>query len=164
MRHNRSAFCFIDLISDMTADSCQPLPRTSLEPVCEAEAGLSLSQLAERTRLSRQMLSFVESGERIPTIDTAARISRALDMRLSRLALEAEQHQSVRCAIQRSPNQERSRSVTGLDERPAGGVEKTVNRRHFSFGPECAAGSRSRRKEAGALGAVKASLRRLIAS
>ena len=157
----------------MTAPNPNPLPRTSLEPVCDAmaavirqrreRAGLSLSQLAERTRLSRQMLSFVESGERIPTIDTAARISRALDMRLSRLALEPEQHQSVRCAIQRSPNQERSRSVTGLDERPAGGVEKTVNLRHFSFGPEWAAGRRSRRKEAGALGTVKA-LRRLLPS
>ena len=35
-------------------------------------ASLSLNQLAERTRLSRQMLSFVESGRRVPTIDTAA--------------------------------------------------------------------------------------------
>lgn len=53
-------------------------------------AGLSLNQLAEQTRLSRQMLSFVESGERIPTIDTAARICRAFGMRLSRLVAEAE--------------------------------------------------------------------------
>ena len=84
----------------MTPQSQQPLPRTSLEPVCEAvaavirqrreRAGLSLNQLAERTRLSRQMLSFVESGRRIPTIDTAARICRALGVRLSRLVLEAE--------------------------------------------------------------------------
>jgi transcriptional regulator with XRE-family HTH domain len=32
------------------------------------QAGLSLNQLAERTRLSRQMLSFVESGRRMPTM------------------------------------------------------------------------------------------------
>jgi len=60
-----------------------PLPRTSLEPVCLAlaevvrqrreRAGLSLNQLAELTRLSQQMLSFVESGRRVPTIDTAGR-------------------------------------------------------------------------------------------
>ena len=63
----------------------QPLPRTSLEPVCgalaevirrrRARAGLSLNQLAARTRLSRQVLSFTESQRRIPTIDTAARIN-----------------------------------------------------------------------------------------
>jgi ribosome-binding protein aMBF1 (putative translation factor) len=55
----------------MTPQSPHPLPRTSLEPVCEAvaavirrrreRAGLSLNQLAERTRLSRQMLNLVES-------------------------------------------------------------------------------------------------------
>jgi len=48
------------------------IPRTSLEPVCGAlaavirwrreRAGLSLNQFAARTRLSRQMLSFVETG------------------------------------------------------------------------------------------------------
>ena len=48
------------------------IPRAFLEPVCPALAevirtwrkasGLSLNRLAERTRLSRQMLSFVESG------------------------------------------------------------------------------------------------------
>lgn len=84
----------------MPASQPQSTPRTTLEPVCEAlaavirrrreQAGLSLNQLAARTRLSRQMLSFVESARRIPTIDTAARISRALDVNLSRLVVEAE--------------------------------------------------------------------------
>lgn len=79
----------------------KPIPRTSLEPLCPAMAevirkwreasGLSLNRLAERTRLSRQMLSFVESGQRIPTIETAARISRALGVPLSRLVTEAEE-------------------------------------------------------------------------
>ena len=55
-----------------------PLPSTALEPVCEAlaevirrrreQAGLSLNQLAARTRLSRQMLSFIESQRRILTL------------------------------------------------------------------------------------------------
>ena len=63
----------------------QPIPRTALEPVCAAlaeviqrrreKAGLSLNQLAARTRLSRQMLSFIESQRRIPMIDTTARIN-----------------------------------------------------------------------------------------
>ena len=62
-----------------------PILRTSREPVCVAlaeiirrrreQAGLSLNQFAARTRLSRQMLSFIESQRRIPTIDTAARIN-----------------------------------------------------------------------------------------
>jgi transcriptional regulator with XRE-family HTH domain len=53
----------------------KPLPRTSLEPVCAALAevirqrraasGLSLNRLAELTRLSRQMISFIETNRRI---------------------------------------------------------------------------------------------------
>jgi transcriptional regulator with XRE-family HTH domain len=49
----------------------KPLPRTALEPVCVALAeviqqrrknsGLSLNRLAELTRLSRQMISFIET-------------------------------------------------------------------------------------------------------
>jgi hypothetical protein len=48
------------------------LPRTALEPVCAALAevirqrraasGLSLNRLAELTRLSRQMISFIETS------------------------------------------------------------------------------------------------------
>jgi len=59
----------------------KPLTRTALEPVCEALAnvirqrrkasGLSLNELAELTRLSRQMISFIETSRRIPTIDSA---------------------------------------------------------------------------------------------
>ncbi len=58
----------------------KPLPRTALEPVCEAltgiirerriASGLSLNRLAELTRSSRQMISFIETNRRIPTIDT----------------------------------------------------------------------------------------------
>jgi transcriptional regulator with XRE-family HTH domain len=78
----------------------KPLPRTALEPVCGALAtvirqrrtarGLSLNRLAELTRLSRQMISYIESSTRIPTIDTIARISRALGVPCSQLLAEAE--------------------------------------------------------------------------
>jgi transcriptional regulator with XRE-family HTH domain len=74
------------------------LPRTALEPVCEALAevirqrraanGLSLNRLAELTRLSRQMISFIETNRRIPTIDTVARISRAFGIPFSKLVAE----------------------------------------------------------------------------
>ena len=76
------------------------LPRTALEPVCEALAdairerressGLSLNRLAELTRLSRQMISFIETNRRIPTVDTVARISRAFGIPFSKLVAEAE--------------------------------------------------------------------------
>jgi transcriptional regulator with XRE-family HTH domain len=76
------------------------LPRTSLEPVCGALAGVirrqrtargwSLNELAARTRLSHPMIRYIETRERIPTIDTVARISRALGVPCSQLLAEAE--------------------------------------------------------------------------
>jgi len=78
----------------------KPLPRTALEPVCEALAGilrerriargLSLNQLAQLTRWSRQMLSFIATTRRIPTIDTVARMSRAFGVPFVKLVAEAE--------------------------------------------------------------------------
>ena len=78
----------------------KPLPRTALEPVCEAlantirerrtDSGLSLNRLAEFTNLSRPMIRFIENNERIPTVDTVARISRAFGISLSQLVAEAE--------------------------------------------------------------------------
>jgi transcriptional regulator with XRE-family HTH domain len=76
------------------------LPRSSLEPVCPALAvvirqrrearGWSLNRLAKLTCLSRHMIAFIESNERVPTIDTVARIARAFGVRCSRLVAEAE--------------------------------------------------------------------------
>jgi transcriptional regulator with XRE-family HTH domain len=76
------------------------LPRTSLEPVCDALAyviqehrtsrKLSTYAMAQRTRLSRQMIAMVEKRRRVPTVDTVARISRALGMPLTRLVSHAE--------------------------------------------------------------------------
>ena len=84
----------------MLPPSTQPIPRTSLEPVCGAlaaviqrrreRAGLSMNQLAARTRLSRPMIRFIETNERIPTIDTLARISRAFGVSCGQLIREAE--------------------------------------------------------------------------
>lgn len=83
----------------MTANA-KPLPRISLEPVCGAlaavirrrreRAGLSRNQIAARTNLSHPMIRFIETGERVPTIDTVARISRAFGVPLSQLVAEAE--------------------------------------------------------------------------
>jgi transcriptional regulator with XRE-family HTH domain len=49
-----------------------------------------LNQLAGLTNLSRQMISFIETNRRIPTIDTVARISRAFGIPFSKLVAEAE--------------------------------------------------------------------------
>jgi transcriptional regulator with XRE-family HTH domain len=80
--------------------SNKPLPRTALEPVCEtlaevirqrrAASGLSLNRLAQLTNLSHPMIRFIENSERIPTIDTIARISRAFGVSCSKLLAEAE--------------------------------------------------------------------------
>jgi ribosome-binding protein aMBF1 (putative translation factor) len=78
----------------------KPLPRTALEPVCEALAnairerrellGWSPNWLSAQTNLSRPMIRFIENNERIPTVDTVARISRALGISFSKLVEEAE--------------------------------------------------------------------------
>ena len=47
--------------------------------------GLSLRDLAERSGVSAPMLSQVERGETSPTLQTAARIARGLELRLSQL-------------------------------------------------------------------------------
>jgi transcriptional regulator with XRE-family HTH domain len=47
--------------------------------------GLSLRDLAQRCGVSAPMLSQVERGETSPTLQTAARIARGLDLRLSQL-------------------------------------------------------------------------------
>ena len=84
----------------MPLSANKPLPRTALEAVCAALAnvirqrreaeGLSLNQLAERTNLSRPIISFIETNGRIPTVDTVARISRAFGLSCGKLLAEAE--------------------------------------------------------------------------
>ena len=53
------------------------------------ERNLSLTRTAEGAGLSRQMVSYVERGERIPTLETLLRLCRALDIDLSELISKA---------------------------------------------------------------------------
>ncbi len=41
---------------------------------------LSMTRVAEAAALSRQMVSYVERGLRVPTVDTLLRITRVLDI------------------------------------------------------------------------------------
>lgn len=52
------------------------------------EKNLSHEQLAKRTGLNRSTISRIESGHRNPTVETAQKISRALDFNLGTLILE----------------------------------------------------------------------------
>lgn len=51
---------------------------------------LSMTRVAEGAGLSRQMISFVESGKRVPTLDTLLRIAMALEIDLSEVIREAQ--------------------------------------------------------------------------
>lgn len=51
---------------------------------------LSMSAVAEKAGLSQQMVSYVERGMRVPTLETLLRISAALDVDLSEVISGAE--------------------------------------------------------------------------
>ena len=51
--------------------------------------GLSMNEVARRTGLAQQTISFVERGMRMPTLDTLLRIASALDIDLSEVLREA---------------------------------------------------------------------------
>jgi transcriptional regulator with XRE-family HTH domain len=51
--------------------------------------GKSMTQVAERSGLSRQMISYIEQGMRNPTLDTLLRIAAALDIDLPELIRRA---------------------------------------------------------------------------
>jgi len=53
------------------------------------DLGLSMNEVARRTGLSQQTVSFVERGMRMPTLDTLLRISGALDLNLWELLRKA---------------------------------------------------------------------------
>jgi transcriptional regulator with XRE-family HTH domain len=52
--------------------------------------GWSQEELAERAELNRAYVTELESGRRTPNLDTLLRVSRALGLRLSRLAAASE--------------------------------------------------------------------------
>lgn len=51
---------------------------------------LSMSTVAERAGLSQQMISYVERGMRIPTLDTLLRMAAALEINLSDVLKRAQ--------------------------------------------------------------------------
>jgi transcriptional regulator with XRE-family HTH domain len=53
-------------------------------------AGLSMTRLAESAGLSHQMVSYVERGMRIPSLDTLLRMTDALGVDLAVLLAEAQ--------------------------------------------------------------------------
>lgn len=50
---------------------------------------LSMTRVAEGAALSRQMVSYVERGMRIPTLDTLVRIARVLEIDLGAIITAA---------------------------------------------------------------------------
>jgi len=50
---------------------------------------LSMTRVAEGAALSRQMVSYVERGLRVPTLDTLVRIARVLEIDLGATIAEA---------------------------------------------------------------------------
>jgi transcriptional regulator with XRE-family HTH domain len=86
--------------SGLGSGDFQPFPRHIREPVTLALAGIiheqriqrgwSLNQFAARSHLSRQMLSFIESHQRVATTETLQRIAVALGMKSSALIRSAE--------------------------------------------------------------------------
>ena len=78
----------------------EPLPRTALAPICPLLAavireqrtrrGWSKNELARYSGLSQPMIRYIETGTRIPTVDSLARLSRALGVDVSRLMVQAE--------------------------------------------------------------------------
>ncbi|MDQ6933606.1 MAG: helix-turn-helix transcriptional regulator [Candidatus Eremiobacteraeota bacterium] len=53
-------------------------------------SALSLTKVAEKGALSRQMVSYVERGLRIPSIDTLLRITRVLGIDAADVTTEAQ--------------------------------------------------------------------------
>ncbi|MCC5850347.1 MAG: helix-turn-helix transcriptional regulator [Verrucomicrobia bacterium] len=54
------------------------------------ELGLSREQLAVRAGLDRSSISLYESNKRVPTITSAARVAKALEIKLSEQIRQAE--------------------------------------------------------------------------
>ena len=58
--------------------------------------GFSLNALAGKAGLSRQMVAFVESGERNPSLDTLLRLTAALNIKLEDLLRRARKTSSAK--------------------------------------------------------------------
>ena len=77
------------------------VPREDVEPLCWALArvvrlwredrGCSLEKLEERSGVSRQMISYIESQRSVPTLDKLVPLARGMDMHADQLLLLARQ-------------------------------------------------------------------------
>jgi transcriptional regulator with XRE-family HTH domain len=65
--------------------------------------GITQAELAWQADLDRTYISGVERGVRNPSLASLVRISEALDVRLSRLVMMAEQFQSGRLEVSSTP-------------------------------------------------------------
>ncbi len=52
--------------------------------------GLSMTEVASASSLTRQMVGFVEKGARVPSVDTLAKLAVALETSPAKLLAEAE--------------------------------------------------------------------------
>lgn len=73
------------MVIDADAPALAPAVLGSRVRALREAMGLSLRDLAVRTRVSAPMLSQVERGETSPTLQVATRIAHGLDLRLSQL-------------------------------------------------------------------------------
>jgi len=53
------------------------------------EKGLSMREVADRAGLTQPFISYIEKGDRVPTIDTLARLCFALETKASELLKDA---------------------------------------------------------------------------
>lgn len=77
----------------------RPLDDQTRAKICEKTArllrerreslGLSMNEIARRTGLAQQTVSFVERGMRMPTLDTLLRIADAMGLELWEVLREA---------------------------------------------------------------------------
>jgi len=78
------------------------------------QRGLSLEQLADRSEVSRSMLSAIERGEKAPTIVVLHRVANGLGLTMTRL-LEAEREGAI--IIMRRDEQTVARDPSGWERR-----------------------------------------------
>ena len=75
--------------ADQSRRLCSEIARVLLKH--REACGYSQTKLAELSGLTRQMISFVEQSQRIPTVDTLAKLAVALKQSPSSILAEAEQ-------------------------------------------------------------------------
>ena len=74
--------------SDKSSRLCSSIARVLHDH--RAALGFTQTKLADLSGVTRQMISFVEQGKRIPTVDTLSKIAQALGVTPSSLLAEAE--------------------------------------------------------------------------